>query len=185
MISSYVGENELFANQYMDGTIELEFTPQGTLAEKMRSGAYGIPAFFTRTGLGTYIEEGGMITKYKKDGTPDIISKPKPKMTFNGLEYIMEETVRPDFSIIKGHIADTLGNVVFNKTAWNFNMDAAKCGKTCIVEVEKIVPAGEIKPEHVHLPHIFVKRIIKGENYVKPIEKMTVRKLDGSMETQF
>ncbi len=97
----------------------------------------------------------------------------------------MEETLRPDFSFAKGHIADTLGNVVFNKSAWNFNMDAAKCGKTCIVEVEHIVPAGEIKPEHVHLPHIFVKRIIKGEKYVKPIEKMTVRKADGSMTTQF
>jgi len=124
-----------------------------------------------------------MITRYNKDGTPLIVSKPKKKMIFNGQEYLMEETLRPDFSIIKGHIADTLGNVVFNKSAGNFNQDAARCGKKCIVEVEHIVPAGEIKPEHVHLPHIFVKRIVKGENYIKPIEKMTVKQADGSMTT--
>jgi 3-oxoacid CoA-transferase A subunit len=142
MISSYVGDNDLFVEQYLDGTIELEFTPQGTLAEKMRSGAFGIPAFYTRAGLGTVIEEGGLVTKYNKDGTPQIISKPKPKATFNGIEYIQEETLRADFSIVKAHVADTLGNVIFNKSANNFNKDAAKCGRTCIVEVEEIVPAG-------------------------------------------
>lgn len=141
----------------MDGTIELEFTPQGTLAEKMRSGAHGIPAFYTRAGLGTQIEEGGLITKYNKDGTPQIISKPKQKAVFGGKEYLLEETLTAEFSLVKGHIADELGNVVFNKSAWNFNMDAAKCGKISIIEVEEIVPAGTIKPEHVHLPHIYVK----------------------------
>jgi acyl CoA:acetate/3-ketoacid CoA transferase alpha subunit len=105
----------------MDGTLELDFTPQGTLAEKMRSGAFGIPAFYTRAGLGTQIEEGGLITKYNKDGTPQLVSKPKPKATFNGLEYIMEETIRTEFSLVKGHVADELGNVIFNKSAWNFN----------------------------------------------------------------
>jgi len=168
----------------MAGKLEVEFTPQGTLAEKMRSGGYGIPAFFTKTGLGTIIEKGGVITKYNLDGTPSNISKPKPKMVFNGQEYLMEETVRPDFAFVKGHIADTLGNVVFNKAARNFNSDAARCGKKCIVEVEIIVPAGEIKPEYVHLPHIFVKRIFKGENYKKPITKLTVRKADGKLETK-
>lgn len=185
MVCSYSGDNEAFAAQYLDGTIELELSPQGTLAERMRSGGYGIPAFFTRTGLGTVIEEGGFVSKYNKDGTPQIITKPKLKMQFNGLDYIMEETIRAEYSLVKGHIADTLGNIVFNKSAMNFNKDVARCGKTCIVEVEHIVPAGEIKPEHVHLPHIFVKRVIKGENYVKPIEKMAVRKADGSMETIF
>ena len=185
MVGSYVGDNDAFSAQYLDGTVELEFSPQGTLAERMRSGGYGIPAFFTRSGLGTVIEEGGFVSKYNPDGTPQIITKPKKKMQFNGLDYIMEETIRAEYSMIKGHIADTLGNIVFNKSAMNFNTDVARCGKICIVEVEQIVPAGEIKPEHVHLPHIFVKRVIKGENYVKPIEKMTVRKDGGQMETQF
>ena len=117
MVSSFVGENENIGKLYMAGKLEVEFTPQGTLAEKMRSGGNGIPAFFTKTGLGTIIEEGGVITKYNLDGTPANISKPKPKMVFNGQEYLMEETVRPDFAFVKGHIADTLGNVVFNKAA--------------------------------------------------------------------
>jgi len=147
----------------------------------MRSGGYGISAFFTKTGLGTLIETGGLITKYHKDGTPELVSKSKPKQVINGEEYILEETLRPDYSFVKGHIADELGNVWFNKAAVNFNKDAAKCGKICIVEVEEIVPAGTLKPEDIHLPHIFVKRIFKGKEWIKPIEKRTTTKADGKV----
>lgn len=145
----------------------------------MRSGGFGIPAFYTTAGLGTVIELGGLVIKYNKDGTPQIVSKPKPRATFNGKDYIMEETIRTQFSIVKGYKADELGNVIFSKSANNFNQDAARCGKISIVEVEEIVPTGTFKPEEIHLPHIFVKRIIKGKNYVKPIERMTVRQENG------
>ena len=163
MISSYVGENKLFEQQYLDGTIELEFVPQGTLAEKLRAGGAGIPAFFTPTGVGSEIADGGFPTKFKSGtGEPEILSKKKEARVYNGRKYILEEALTADFSLVKAWKADEKGNVIFKKSARNFNFDVAKAGKICIVEVEEIVPAGTFDPDHVHLPHIFVDRLIKG-----------------------
>ena len=156
MISSYVGENEEFMRQYLEGELELEFNPQGTLAERMRSAGCGIPGFYTKTGVGTVIAEG----KEHKD--------------FNGETYILEEGFFADLSIVKAWKADTTGNLVFRKTARNFNPAAAMCGKVCVAEVEKLVEPGEIDPDHVHLPGVFVHRIIQGE-HEKRIEQRTVR----------
>lgn len=177
MISSYVGENKTFENQYLDGTIELELVPQGTLAEKLRAGGAGIPAFFTPTGVGSYVADGGFPIKYRsKSLDVEIESTPKEFREYKGRRYILEESLTADFSLVKGHIADEAGNVCFNKSARNFNADCAKAGKTCIVEVEKIVPVGELNPECIHLPHIYVQRLILGSNYIKPIEIRTVAK---------
>lgn len=174
MISSYVGENKEFERQYLSGELELELVPQGTLAEKLRSGGAGIPAFYTPTGYGTLVQEGGFPIKLSKDGKSVVIpSEPREVREFNGKNYIMEKTIRGDFSLIKGWKADTKGNVIFRKTARNFNSDAATAGKICIAEVEEIVHEGELDPDHVHLPGVYVHRIIKGEKYEKRIEKET------------
>jgi 3-oxoacid CoA-transferase subunit A len=156
MISSYVGENAEFMRQYLSGELKLEFTPQGTLAERMRAGGAGIPAFFTRTGAGTVIAEG----KEHKD--------------FDGKTYILERAIVADLSIVKAWKADETGNLVFRKTARNFNPPAATCGKVCVVEVEEIVPTGSLDPDHIHLPGIYVHRIIQGQ-HEKRIEQRTVR----------
>lgn len=156
MMSSYVGENAEFMRQYLAGELELEFNPQGTLAERMRAGGAGIPGFYTKTGVGTVIAEG----KDHKD--------------FNGETYILEEGIFADISIVKAWKADETGNVIFRKTARNFNVPAATCGKVCIMEVEEIVPAGSLDPDHIHLPGIFVHRLIKGQ-HEKRIEQRTVR----------
>jgi len=156
MISSYVGENAEFMRQYLSGELELEFTPQGTLAEKMRAAGHGIPAFYTKTGVGTVIAEG----KEHKD--------------FNGETYIMEEAIFADLAIVKAWKADQTGNLVFRKTARNFNPLAAMSGKLCVVEVEEIVPAGALDPDCIHLPGVFVHRIIQGD-HEKRIEQRTVR----------
>ena len=156
MISSYVGENDEFMRQYLSGELELEFNPQGTLAERMRSAGCGIPGFYTKTGVGTVIAEG------------------KEVKNFNGQDYILEEGIFADLSIVKAWKADDTGNLVFRKTARNFNPPAAMCGKTCVVEVEEIVPRGSIDPDHIHLPGIYVHRIIQGE-HEKRIEQRTVR----------
>ena len=156
MMSSYVGENPEFMRQYMAGELELEFNPQGTLAERMRAGGAGIPGFYTKTGVGTVIAEG----KDHKD--------------FNGETYILEEGIFADISIVKAWKADETGNAIFRKTARNFNVPAATCGKVCIMEVEEIVPAGSLDPDHIHLPGIFVHRLIKGQ-HEKRIEQRTVR----------
>ena len=156
MISSYVGENAEFMRQYLSGELELEFNPQGTLAERMRAGGAGIPGFYTKTGVGTQIAEG------------------KEVKQFHGEDYILEEGIFADLSIVKAWKADDTGNLVFRKTARNFNPDAAMCGKVCICEVEEIVEPGELDPDHIHLPGIFVHRIIKGE-HEKRIEKVTTR----------
>lgn len=160
MISSYVGENAEFMRQYLSGELELEFNPQGTLAERMRAGGAGIPGFYTATGVGTVIAEG----KDHKD--------------FNGKTYILETGLVTDLSIVKAWKADPSGNLVFRKTARNFNPPAATCGKVCVVEVEEIVPLGSIDPDHIHLPGIYVHRIIKGE-HEKRIEQRTVRKREA------
>jgi 3-oxoacid CoA-transferase subunit A len=156
MISSYVGENAEFMRQYLSGELELEFNPQGTLAERMRAGGAGIPGFYTKTGVGTIIAEG----KDHKD--------------FNGETYIMEEGIFADLSIVKAWKADETGNAIFRKTARNFNPPAAMCGKVCVMEVEEIVPVGSLDPDHIHLPGIYVHRIVKG-THEKRIEQRTVR----------
>jgi 3-oxoacid CoA-transferase subunit A len=157
MISSYVGENKEFERQFLAGEIEIEFTPQGTLAERMRAGGAGIPGFYTRTGVGTQVAEG---KEHKK---------------FDGETYILERGIRADVSIIKGWKADETGNLMFRKTTRNFNLPAATCGKVCVAEVEEIVPAGSLDPDCIHLPSIFVNRLIDGSPYDKKIEFRTVR----------
>lgn len=157
MISSYVGENSEFMRQYLSGELELEFTPQGTLAERMRAGGAGIPGFYTKTGLGTVIAEG----KEHKD--------------FNGQTYILEEGFFADLSIVKAWKGDEEGNLVYRKTARNFNPVAAMCGKVCIAEVEELVPIGSLDPDHIHTPGIFVNKILVGK-HEKRIENMTLSK---------
>ena len=157
MISSYVGENKEFERQYLAGELELEFTPQGTLAEKLRAGGAGIPAFYTRTGVGTLVAEG------------------KEEREFDGERFILERALKPDVSLVQAYMADRSGNLVFRKTARNFNPDVAMAGKVTVVEVEKIVDLGEIDPDDVHLPGIYVQRIVLNANPEKRIEKRTVR----------
>ncbi|HEX5684318.1 MAG TPA: CoA transferase subunit A [Ideonella sp.] len=158
MISSYVGENKEFERQYLSGELELEFTPQGTLAEKLRAGGAGIPAFFTKTGVGTIVAEG------------------KELREFDGQTYVMERSLKPEVSLVKAHIADKSGNLVFRRTARNFNPNVAQAGKVTIVEVEKIVETGELDPDQVHLPGIFVHRIVLNTTPEKRIEQRTTRK---------
>mmetsp|Transcript_38530 Transcript_38530/g.28377 ORF Transcript_38530/g.28377 Transcript_38530/m.28377 type:complete len:176 (+) Transcript_38530:156-683(+) len=166
MVSSYVGENREFERQYLSGELELEIVPQGTLAEKMRAGGAGIPAFFTPTGYGTVVSEGGFPIKLGTDGKSVAIpSEKKEVRLYNGINCVLENSVNADFSLIKGWKADEKGNVIFRKSARNFNPDAATCGKICIVEVEEIVPAGTFDPDQIHLPDVYVQRIIKGEHY--------------------
>lgn len=165
MISSYVGENDEFMRQYLSGELELEFNPQGTLAERMRAGGCGIPGFYTKTGVGTVIAEG------------------KEVKEFNGENYILEEGIVADLSIVKAWKADETGNLMFRKTARNFNPPAAMCGRICVVEVEEIVPTGSLDPDAIHLPGIYVHRIIQGE-HEKRIEQRTVRKIETNNNEQ-
>jgi 3-oxoacid CoA-transferase subunit A len=158
MISSYVGENKEFERQYLAGELELEFAPQGTLAEKLRAGGAGIPAFFTRTGYGTLVAEG------------------KETREFDGKQYVMERSLRADVSLVKAWKADLAGNLVYRKTARNFNPLTATAGRICVAEVEHIVEVGEIEPDHVHTPGIYVKRLVHNTNPERRIEHRTVRK---------
>ncbi|MFZ5707525.1 MAG: CoA transferase subunit A [Pseudomonadota bacterium] len=157
MIASYVGENKEFERQYLAGELEVEFCPQGTLAERMRAGGAGIPGFYTKTGVGTLVAEG------------------KETKEFDGETYVLERGIRADLSIIKGWKADESGNLIFRKTARNFNQPAATAGKICVAEVEEIVPAGSLDPDHIHVPSIYVKRLVLGAPYEKKIEFRTVR----------
>lgn len=157
MISSYVGENKIFAQQYLAGELELEFNPQGTMSERIRAGGAGIPAFFTPTGVGTIIAEG------------------KEVREFNGRQYVMETGLFADLSLVKAWKGDTAGNLVYRKTARNFNPMMATAARITVAEVEEIVPAGAIDPDHVHTPGIYVKRLICGAPYDKKIEQRTVR----------
>uniref|UniRef100_A0A1B0GJ64 Succinyl-CoA:3-ketoacid-coenzyme A transferase n=2 Tax=Lutzomyia longipalpis TaxID=7200 RepID=A0A1B0GJ64_LUTLO len=175
MIASYVGENGEFEKQYLAGDLEVELTPQGTLAERIRAGGAGIPAFFTPTAYGTLIHEGGSPIKYTKDKKVEIASQPRYSQTFNGKPYIMEEAITGDFALIKGYKADEMGNLIFNKSARNFNAPMCKAAKITIAEVEEIVPVGSLTPENIHIPGIFVHRIIKGPSFEKRIEKLKVR----------
>ncbi|EFC47705.1 coenzyme A transferase family protein [Naegleria gruberi] len=177
MVSSYVGENATFEKLYLGGHLEVELLPQGTLAEKLRAGGAGIPAFFTPTAVGTVIQEGGFAIKFKPNSKEiEIASKPREVREFNGRKYLMEEWIRGDFALIKGWKADEHGNVVFRRTARNFNPMCGQAGKICIVEVEELVKPGEIDPDHVHLPGVFVDRIYLAEPYEKRIEKRTLSK---------
>jgi 3-oxoacid CoA-transferase subunit A len=161
MISSYVGENKEFERQYLAGELQLEFTPQGTLAEKLRAGGAGIPAFFTKTGVGTLVAEG------------------KELREFDGETYVMERALVPDVSLVKAAVADKSGNLRFNLTARNFNPAVAMAGKVCIVEVEKIVEVGELAPDDIHLPGIYVHRIVLNATPEKRIEKRTITEKAG------
>ncbi|MEL7114980.1 MAG: CoA transferase subunit A [Pseudomonadota bacterium] len=156
MVSSYVGENDLFMQQYLSGELEIEFNPQGTLAERMRAGGAGIPGFYTKTGVGTVIADG------------------KPHMDFDGETYVLERGIVADLAIVKAWKADATGNAIFRKTARNFNPPAAMCGKVCVMEVEEIVPVGTLDPDHIHLPGIYVHRLIQGD-HEKRIEQRTTR----------
>jgi 3-oxoacid CoA-transferase len=156
MISSYVGENALFEKQYLDGDLELELTPQGTLAEKLRAGGAGIPAFFTRTGYGT------------------ILSEKKETRDFNGTPYVLEESIQTDLAVVKAWKADKAGNLVMNKTANNFNVACAKAGRITVAEVEEIVEVGELDPHQIHVPGVYVDRLVLGKNYEKQIEQRTI-----------
>jgi len=172
--ASYVGENKEFARQYLSGELEVELTPQGTLAEKMRAGGAGIPAFFTPSGVGTPISEGGLPWRYTADGSVALASPPKEVREFGGREYVLEESITADFSLVHAMVADTEGNLVFNKAAMNFNPLAAMAGRVCVAQVEVIVEAGELDPEQVHLPGIFVDRIVHIGQQDKKIERRTV-----------
>ncbi|KAK9871804.1 hypothetical protein WA026_014259 [Henosepilachna vigintioctopunctata] len=180
IIASYVGENAEFERQYLKGELELELTPQGTLAERIRAGGAGIPAFFTPAAYGTLVHEGGVPVKYAKDGTIQLSSEPRKSEVFNGKPYIMEEAIVGDYALIKAWKADPLGNLIYHKSARNFNPTMAKAARTTIVEVEEIVDVGEIKPDEVHTPGIFVDRIIKGDHYEKRIEKLKITNTDQS-----
>ena len=162
MISSYVGENKEFERQFLAGELEVEFTPQGTLAERMRAGGAGIPGFYTKTGVGTEVAKG------------------KEVKNFDGQDYILERGIRADLAIIKGWKADESGNLIFRKTARNFNLPAATCGKVCVAEVEEVVPVGSLDPDCIHLPSIYVKRLILGAPYDKKIEFKTVRQREAA-----
>ncbi|KAL6064507.1 Succinyl-CoA:3-ketoacid coenzyme A transferase 1, mitochondrial [Balamuthia mandrillaris] len=176
MVSSYVGENATFEKQYLSGELELELTPQGSLAERVRAGGAGIPAFYTPTGVGTFLEEGGFVIKYNSDGSPAILSKPREIREFNGRKYLLEEAIRGDFALVKAWKADTKGNLMFRRTARNFNPAMATAAKVCIAEVEEIVEAGALDPDEIHLPGIYVQRLIRGPSYQKRIERLTLDK---------
>lgn len=176
MISSYVGENKEFERQYLSGDLEVELTPQGTLAERLRAGGAGIPAFYTPTGVGTAVSEGGLPLKYAKDGSIAIASEKKEVRTFDGREYVLERGVVGDFAIVKAWKGDRFGNLVYRRTAMNFNPMVAAAGKITIAEVEELVEVGELDPDHVHTPGIFVQRIFRGTAYQKRIERRTTRK---------
>ena len=162
MISSYVGENKEFERQFLSGELEVEFCPQGTLAERMRAGGAGIPGFYTKTGVGTQVAEGKEVKQFaNRDGVME--------------DYILEQGIFADLAIVKAWKADETGNLVFRKTARNFNLPAATCGKTCVVEVEEIVPVGSLDPDCIHLPGVYVQRMIVGAPYDKKIEFETTR----------
>lgn len=157
MIASYVGENKEFERQFLSGELEVELTPQGTLAEKLRAGGAGIPAFYTKTGVGTQVADG------------------KEVREFDGAEYLLERSLTADVALVKAYKADKAGNLIFNKTARNFNPDVATAGKICVVEVEELVETGELDPDDIHLPGIYVHRIVVNKNPQKRIEQRTIK----------
>jgi 3-oxoacid CoA-transferase subunit A len=177
--ASYVGENKEFARQFLAGELEVELTPQGTLAERLRAGGAGIGAFFTPTGVGTQVSEGGLPWRYHPDGSIAVASSPKEVREFHGVRQVLEESIITDFALVRAAVADTWGNLVFHAAARNFNPNAAMSGRITIVEAEQVVPAGTLDPEHIHLPGIYVHRVVAltpEQATRKSIEKRTVRK---------
>ncbi len=175
---SFPGDNKFAIGAYLEGSLALELTPQGTLAERLRAGGAGIPAFYTPTAVGTDIHNGGFPIKYKEDGSVEIASKPRETREFNGKKYLMEEAIRGDFALVKAWKADTRGNLVFRGTARNFNPDVARAAAVCIVEAEHIVEPGELDPDSVHLSGVFVDRLVQS-TATKKIERLTLSSEDG------
>jgi 3-oxoacid CoA-transferase subunit A len=178
MVASYVGENKEFARQYLAGELEVELTPQGTLAERLRAGGSGIPAFFTATGVGTQIADGGLPWKYSSSGEVEIASPPKQTQSFDGHDYVLERAIVADFGLVRAWKGDRHGNLVYRDSARNFNPLAAMSGRTTIAEVEVLVEPGELDPNEVHTPGAYVQRVVKltpEQAADKRIEKRTVR----------
>ncbi|MGR8007327.1 CoA transferase subunit A [Streptomyces hypolithicus] len=179
MTSSYVGENKEFARQYLSGELEVELVPQGTLAERLRAGGSGIPAFYTPAGVGTQVAEGGMPWRYGPDGGVAVASPPKETRTFGGLEYLLEEGITTDVALVRAAVGDRHGNLMFHSSARNFNPLAAMAGRVTIAEVEELVEPGELAPDHIHLPGVFVQRVVRvsadDPAAAKRIERRTTR----------
>ncbi len=178
--ASYVGENREFGRQFLDGELEVELIPQGTLAERLRAGGSGIPAFYTSAGVGTLIEEGGLPWRYAPDGAVSLASPPREVREFDGRRYVLERSIRTDFALVRASRGDTLGNLCFDKATRNFNPLCAMAGRVAIAEVEEIVGPGELDPASVHLPGIFVQRMVAADpGREKRVEKRTVRGAGG------
>ncbi|HYJ74558.1 MAG TPA: CoA transferase subunit A [Kineosporiaceae bacterium] len=182
IIASYVGENKEFARQFLAGEVEVQLTPQGTLAEKLRAGGAGIPAFFTPTGVGTPVSQGGLPWRYGPDGDVVLASPPKEVRTFGGRECVLEESITTDYALVRAAVGDRHGNLVFHKAARNFNPVVAMAGAVTVAEVEELVDPGELDPDDVHLPGIFVQRVVAltpQQAADKRIERRTVRPRTG------
>ena len=178
VVASYVGENKEFARQYLSGELEVELTPQGTLAERMRAGGSGIAAFYTRTGVGTMVAEGGMPWRYDAEGNVQIASPAKPIQVFDGLEYVMERAITADYGLVRAWKGDRHGNLVYRDAARNFNPLAAMCGRVTIAEVEHLVPAGALDPNEIHTPGAYVHHVLgltPQQAAEKRIERVTIR----------
>jgi 3-oxoacid CoA-transferase subunit A len=183
VIASYVGENKEFARQFLSGELEVELTPQGTLAERLRAGGAGIGAFFTPTGVGTQVADGGLPWRYHADGSVAIASPPKEVRDIAGKPQVLEEAIVTDFALVRAAVVDTMGNTVFHAAARNFNPNAAMAGRVTIIEAEQVVAAGEIDPDSVHLPGIYVHRVValtSEQANAKQIEKRTTRPHEGA-----
>ncbi|MCU1492556.1 MAG: 3-oxoacid CoA-transferase, subunit [Acidimicrobiaceae bacterium] len=176
MTSSYVGENKEFARQFLAGALEVELVPQGTLAERLRAGGSGIPAFYTPTGVGTLVAEGGIPWRYSPDGSVSVASPPREVREFDGHPYVLERSVVTDYALVRAARGDCSGNLVFNQSARNFNPLCAMAGRVTIAEVEELVEVGELDPDAVHLPGVFVQRVVRVEHTIeKRIERQTAR----------
>ena len=173
--ASYVGDNGVLAKMYADGEVELELCPQGTLAEKMRAGGSGIPAFYTRTGVGTPVADGGMPIRYAADGTVALASEAKPVGRFNGVEHVLEHAITADFALVHAHRADAAGNLVYRRSARNFNPLAAMCGRTTFAEAEDLVEVGDLDPDLIHTPGVFVQQVVRTAATAKRVDRLTVR----------
>jgi 3-oxoacid CoA-transferase subunit A len=171
---SYMGEHKELARRFLSGELEVELTPQGSLAERLRAGGSGIPAFYTPAGLGTLVSEGGLPRRYRADGSVAVASSPKEVREFGGRSYVLEEAITTDFALVRAAVGDDAGNLVFHSSSRNFAPLCAMAGRTTIAEVELLVPAGTIDPDQVHLPGVFVQRIVRADAE-KPIERRTVR----------
>ncbi|SCX24430.1 CoA transferase subunit A [Mycolicibacterium fluoranthenivorans] len=177
--ASYVGENKEFARQYLAGELEVELTPQGTLAERLRAGGAGIAAFFTPAGVGSPVADGGLPWRYRADGSVAVESPRKETRVFGDKRYVLEEGITADVALVHAEIGDTLGNLVFDKAAMNFNPLAAMAGRVTIAQVERLVEPGQIDPAGIHLPGVFVQRIVETGPQAKQIEKRTTRETAG------